>query len=59
LDIGAANGGSDALKLPGEVGGRAVDDVVVLPLHLQERAVLAAVLPELQTRTKQQSQTEP
>jgi len=37
------------VELPGEVRGGAVDDVVVLPLHLQERAVLAAVLPELHT----------
>lgn len=37
------------MELPGEVRGGAVDDVVVLPVHLQERAVLAAVLPELHT----------
>ena len=33
--------------LPSEVRCSAVDDIVVLLVHLQERAVLAAVLPEL------------
>jgi hypothetical protein len=37
------------VELPSEVRGGAVDDVVVLPIHLQKWVVLAPVLPELHT----------
>jgi hypothetical protein len=36
------------MELPSEVGGGAAYDVVTVLVHVQEGAVLAAILPELQ-----------
>jgi hypothetical protein len=36
------------MELPSEVGGGAAYDVVTILVHIQEGAVLAAILPELQ-----------
>ena len=35
------------MELPSEVGGGAAYDVVAILVHLQEGAVLTAILPEL------------
>ena len=45
------------MELPSEVGRGAVDDVVMLPVHLQERAVFAAILPELHTAPPNSNKT--